>query len=271
VFELLDRRPAVVDREGARPLGAVRGRVTFDGVRFAYDRGDAVLDGIDLDVAPGETLALVGPSGAGKSTLVSLIPRFYDPDAGRLLVDGIDVRDLTLASLRGVIGLVPQETVLFNASVEENIRYGRLDATPDELRAAARAAHAHDFVTELPDGYDTVVGERGVRLSQGQRQRLAIARAVLKDPRILLLDEATSSLDSESEHLVEEALAWLMAERTTIIIAHRLSTVRRADRIAVLDRGRIAELGDHATLLARGGLYARLYALQFRDPAPTAT
>ena len=211
-------------------------------------------------------VALVGPSGGGKTTLVSLLPRFWDVDRGpRSRLDGIDVRALRLADLRGAIGIVPQEPALFSGTIRENIAYARPGATEAEVEAAARAAHAHEFVERLPQGYDTLVGERGVKLSGGQRQRVAIARAILKDPAVLILDEATSNLDTESERLIEDALAQLLVGRTTLIIAHRLSTVRRADRLVVLDQGRIVEEGTHAELLARGGLYARLYQRQFRD------
>jgi subfamily B ATP-binding cassette protein MsbA len=224
-----------------------------------------VLRDIDLTVAPGEVVALVGPSGAGKTTLVSLLPRFWDVREGRILLDGVNIRDLRLAELRGAIGLVPQEPALFSGTVRENIAYGRPSATQEAIEAAARAAHAHEFVERLSEGYDTLVGERGVKLSGGQRQRIAIARALLKDPAVLILDEATSSLDNESERLIEDAMERLLAGRTTLIIAHRLSTVRRADRLVVLDHGRIVEEGSHAELLARGGLYARLYQHQFRE------
>ncbi len=272
LFEILDTPCDVCDKAGARPIGVAQGRVTFERVSFAYESGIEVVRDIDLDIAPGEIVALVGPSGAGKSTLFNLIPRFYDPTSGAVKLDGIDLRDLTLASLRANIGIVPQETVLFSGTVRENILYGRLDASEQEMIAAAKAANAHEFILALPQGYDTPVGERGVKLSGGQRQRVAIARAVLKDPRVLLLDEATSSLDSESEGLVQEALGRLMQGRTTIIIAHRLSTVQIAHRIAVLDKGRLVELGTHDELLARDGLYRRLYLLQFavadEDPAP---
>jgi len=265
VFEILDTQPDVTDAPDAKTLGTVEGRITFHDVSFSYDERQEVLHHINLDIAPGEIIALVGPSGAGKSTIFNLIPRFYDPTSGSITIDGVDLRSVTQASLRQQIGIVPQETLLFGGTIRENIRYGRLDATEDEIIAAAKAANAHDFIVSLPDGYETLVGERGIRLSGGQRQRIAIARAILKDPRVLLLDEATSSLDSESEHEVQEALARLMQNRTTVIIAHRLSTVRVAHRIAVLDSGNIIELGSHEELMAKNGLYAKLYEMQFRE------
>jgi subfamily B ATP-binding cassette protein MsbA len=265
VFQLLDTPPRVTDAPNAKTLGRVEGRITFDDVSFSYDERQEVLHHIQLDVAPGEIVALVGPSGAGKSTMFNLIPRFYDPTGGRVCIDGTDLRTVTQASLREQIGIVPQETLLFGGTIRENIRYGRLDATEAEIIDAAKAANAHDFIMDLPDQYNTIVGERGIRLSGGQRQRVAIARAILKDPRILLLDEATSSLDSESEHLVQDALARLMQNRTTVIIAHRLSTIKIAHRIAVLDKGSIIELGTHDELMARDGLYAKLYSMQFRE------
>ncbi len=265
VDEVLKAEPQVRDLPGAVALGPVRGHVRFEGVRFAYDGGRPVLDDVSFEAQPSETLALVGLSGAGKTTIISLLSRFYDPVGGRVVVDGMDIREATLASLRSRMGLVTQETILFNDTVRANIAYGLEDCPMDRVVRAAKAAKAHDFIVELPHGYDTPVGEKGGLLSAGQRQRLAIARALLKDPPILILDEATSSLDAESEHLVQEALANLRRGRTTIVIAHRLSTIRSADRILVVDRGRIAEAGRHEELLRRDGLYRKLYELQFPD------
>jgi ATP-binding cassette, subfamily B, bacterial MsbA len=265
VFEILDTQPDVLDTPSAQTLGRVEGQITFDQVSFSYEERQEVLHDINMEIAPGEIIALVGPSGAGKSTIFNLIPRFYDPTKGAVRVDGIDLRRVTQTSLRENIAIVPQETLLFGGTIYENIRYGRLEATEAEIIEAAKAANAHDFITELPDQYQTIVGERGIRLSGGPRQRVAIARALLKDPRILLLDEATSSLDSESEHEVQDALGRLMQGRTTVIIAHRLSTVRIAHRIAVLEKGKITELGSHEELITLNGLYARLYVMQFRE------
>ena len=267
LFEILDTRPEIADAPDAQPLPRVDGHIQLDRVSFAYQDNQTVhtLHDISLEVKPGEVLALVGPSGAGKTTLVNLIPRFFDATSGSICVDGTDIRTVQVKSLREQIGLVPQETLLFGGTVRENILYGKLDASEAEMIDAARAANAHDFIGQLPNGYETIVGERGVKLSGGQRQRIAIARAILKDPRILLLDEATSSLDSESEGLVQEALERLMQGRTSIVIAHRLSTVHHADRIAVIDQGRLLELGTHAQLIALDGLYARLYRMQFRE------
>ncbi len=267
IFEMMDRHTEVRERPGALALPRFRGTIDFENVVFAYEDGQArpILRGVTVSVRAGQMIAIVGRSGAGKTTLVNLVPRFYDVTGGRILVDGVDIRDVTLASLRAQIGMVTQETILFDDSVSRNIAYGRPDASVHEIEAAARAAHAHGFIVNLPQGYDTFIGERGQRLSGGQRQRLAIARAILKDSPILVLDEATSSLDAESELLVQDALANLMKDRTSFVIAHRLSTIRRADAIIVMDRGRVVETGRHDDLLTRGKLYARLYELQLLE------
>lgn len=271
LFALLDVRASITDREDAIELDGIEGEVSFVGVDFAYEQGQPALLGVDLNVPAGKTIALVGPSGAGKSTILNLIPRFYDVDAGRITIDGHDVRDVTSASLHAHLALVSQEIALFDDTVRANIGYGRAGADQAAIEDAARHAAAHDFITALPNGYDTQVGEQGVKLSGGQRQRLAIARAMLKNAPILLLDEATSALDTESERQVQAALDELMKGRTTLVIAHRLSTVVRADVIYVIDRGRVIEQGSHAELLARGGLYNRLYEMQFAaDDAMTA-
>ena len=266
VFEVLDVEPTIRDLPGAKPLRVSGGEVRFENVRFGYLPGSVAIDGISLTIPAGHTVALVGPSGAGKSTLLNLIPRFFDVDSGKIALDGQDIRSVTLASLRGAVALVAQEVSLFDDTVRANIAYGRFGASTAEIAAAARAAAADAFIRELPQGYDTLVGEHGVRLSGGQRQRIAMARAMLKDAPILLLDEATSALDSEAERQVQAALGALIRGRTTLVIAHRLSTVREADLICVLDRGRIVESGRHAELIVRDGLYARLYSMQFAEP-----
>ena len=273
IFQFFDEQDEVPEKPGAVRLHAFTEGIRFSDVHFGYlDEEDEnfheVLKGISLYVQRGEVVALVGPSGSGKSTLVNLIPRFFDPTDGTITMDGQDLRDVKVSSLRKLIGTVTQETVLFNDTVRNNIAYGQPDVPMERVEAAAKAALAHDFIMAMPDGYSTVIGERGFRLSGGERQRLAIARALLKDAPILILDEATSSLDAESESLVQAALSNLMTDRTVLVIAHRLSTVRRADRIMVIERGRIAESGTHAELLARGGTYHRLYSMQFAD-APT--
>ena len=263
VFALLDMEETVTSAPGAKTLPPVEGRVCFSDVSFSYREDVPALTDLTFTAEPGQMIAFVGPSGAGKSTVANLIPRFYDVTGGSITVDGYDVRDVTTESLRSQIGIVPQETVLFSATVRENIRYGRLDATDAEIEAAAKSANAHEFIMALPEGYDTEIGERGANLSGGQRQRIAIARAILKDPRILILDEATSALDTESEKVVQAALDRLMVGRTSFVIAHRLSTIIGADRIYVLDGGRVREQGTHEELLAAGGLYAGLYQIQY--------
>jgi subfamily B ATP-binding cassette protein MsbA len=268
VFEILDKAPGVKERPDAKVVPRFAGAIEFDNVSFAYGAAP-VLKGVNLVIRAGEMVALVGMSGAGKSTLADLIPRFYDVGSGRITIDGVDIREVTLESLRAQIGIVTQHTFLFNDTVRNNIAYGDPKRDMDDIIAAAKAAHAHEFVTAMPKGYDSVVGELGMQLSGGQRQRLAIARALLKDAPILILDEATSSLDSESERSVQEALENLMTTRTTLVIAHRLSTVRKADRIVVLVDGEIAEEGTHEELLGRKGAYSRLYNLQLLEDETT--
>ena len=267
VFAVLDLDETIKDAPNALPLPPTAGHVALDHVSFEYKKGLPALTDVTLEAKPGQMIAFVGPSGAGKSTIANLIPRFYDVTEGAIQIDGHDIREVTVSSLREQIGIVPQETMLFSTTVRENIRYGRLDATDEEIVAAAKDANAHDFIMELPQGYDTKIGERGMNLSGGQRQRIAIARAILKDPRILILDEATSALDTESEKIVQAALDRLMVGRTSFVIAHRLSTIFEADQIFVIESGHICEHGTHEELLAKGGLYSNLYNIQFSKTA----
>ena len=262
IFELLDETTDVKDAPDAIDLPVIRGEMGFDQVHFRYGSGDQVLHDISFTMAPGEMVALVGPSGAGKTSIANLICRFYDPVKGHVTVDGRDLRNIKLASLRRQVGVVLQDSFLFNNTIAENLYYGKPDASEGELMAAARAANAHDFIMQLPEGYDTEIGERGVKLSGGQKQRLALARAILADPRILILDEATSSVDAEAEYLIQQALERVLKGRTALVIAHRLSTIRNADKIIVLNRGRIAEVGKHRELMQRNGLYSQLYQRQ---------
>jgi ATP-binding cassette subfamily B protein len=265
IFDILDTKADVADRPGARELPPVRGEVVLEDVWFSYDKKTPVLEGVSLRAPAGSTVAILGATGSGKSTVIHLIPRFYDVARGRVLIDGHDVRDVTLDSLRRQIGIVTQETFLFSASIKDNIAYGRPEATDQEIAAAARAAHVHDFIASLPQGYNTVIGERGVGLSGGQKQRVAIARALLMDARIVLLDESTSNVDVETEMQIQKAFSDLLRDRTSFIIAQRLSTVRTADRIIVLDKGKVAEEGAHEDLLELGGVYAQIYEMQFRS------
>lgn len=266
IFEILDTKSEVEESANAKLLPPIKGRITFENVSFGYETGGGlVLKNFSLDVQPGETVALLGATGSGKSTVINLVPRFYDPTSGKIAIDGTDIRDVTLESLRKQISIVLQETYLFSSSIKDNISYGRTDATMEQITASAKAANIHDFISSLPKGYDTHVGERGVTLSGGEKQRVAIARALLMDPRILILDDSTSSVDTETEHLIQNALETLMKGRTTFVIAQRLSTVKRADKIVVLEEGEIVEQGTHEELLEKGGIYAEIYEMQFRQ------
>jgi subfamily B ATP-binding cassette protein MsbA len=271
IFTILDTEPDIVDCDGAVDIDGIRESIEFVGVSFKYDTSDYVLRDVGFKVSKGQVVAVVGPSGAGKSTLVDLIPRFYDPTSGSVRLDGRDLREITLKSLRRIMGIVTQETILFNDTVRNNIAYGSEDLPVESVIGAAKAANAHEFITSLPQGYDTVIGDRGVRISGGERQRLAIARAILKDPQILIFDEATSSLDTESERLVQDAIERLLSSRTNFVIAHRLSTVTNADLILVIEDGRLVEIGRHEDLIAAGKVYRRLYDLQFKDYSPTVS
>lgn len=265
VFDILDLQPEIQEIADAKPLPYIKGDVRFENVSFSYNPNEPVLTELSFANQAGQMVAIVGPSGAGKSTIANLLPRFYDITAGKIFIDDLDIKSVTLDSLREQIGIVPQETMLFNGTVYDNIRYGNLQATREEIEQAARDANAEKFILQLPAGYETMLGDRGVNLSGGQRQRIAIARAILKNPRILILDEATSALDTESEHVVQEALDRLMVGRTSFVIAHRLTTIQRADMILVLDKGKLVETGTHEQLLDKGGLYARLHQVQFAE------
>jgi ATP-binding cassette subfamily B protein len=265
VFEIIDTPNEIVEKPNALTLTSPRGRVVFEEVSFAYQNGQQILYNINFKAEPGQIIALIGPTGSGKSTIINLIPRFYDPTGGRVLIDGLDIRQLKLNSLRRHIGIVLQDPFLFSATIGENIAYGHPGAQLDEIVIAAKAARAHDFITSFPDGYNTIVGERGVTLSGGQKQRVAIARALLYDPRILILDDSTSSVDTETEHLIQQALAILMEGRTTFVIAQRLLTLKSANCILVLDHGQIIERGTHGQLLTANGLYRQIYDLQLKD------
>ncbi|HET9919815.1 MAG TPA: ABC transporter ATP-binding protein, partial [Ktedonobacteraceae bacterium] len=265
IFSVMDTQPIITDNPGARELQDVQGHVQFDDVSFAYGKGPEVLHDLKIDAQPGQVVALLGATGSGKSTILNLLPRFYDPTSGRITIDGQDLREVTLLSLRRNVGLVLQDVFLFNATLRDNIAYGVANATDEQILAAAKIARVDEFARNLPDGYDTWVGERGVTLSGGQKQRVAIARTLLLDPRILILDDSTSSVDMETEYLIQQALEAVMQNRTTFVVASRLRTIKNADQILVLDKGRIVERGTHETLLAQGGIYTQLYDLQLRE------